>query len=76
VKCHFTVARNNRIGYWLNIVIVDVVDPGYVLLVIVPGYAPASPAALAGPITYLIAATFSTAGLLRRDLAPASPLAR
>jgi hypothetical protein len=62
--------HNNRIGYWLNIIIVGVVDLLYVLLLIVPGYIPASLAAWAGPITYLIAATFSTAGFLRRDLAP------
>jgi len=61
--------RNNRIGYRLNIIAVGVVDLLYVLLLIGRGYTPASLAAWAGPITYLIAAAFSTAGFLRRDLA-------
>jgi hypothetical protein len=42
------------------------------MLLIVPGYFPASFVALAGPIVYAIGAMFSTAGLLRRDLAVSS----
>jgi hypothetical protein len=61
--------RNDRIGYWLNIIVVGAVDLGYVVLVIVPGYVPASLVAFAGPIIYVIGAMFSTAGLLRRNLA-------
>ena len=61
--------RNDRIGYWLNIIVVGAVDLGYVVLVIVPGYVPASLIAFAGPAIYVIGAMFSTAGLLRRNLA-------
>src|SRR5258707_1080342 len=61
--------RNDRIGYWLNIIVVGIVDLGYFVLVIVPGYVPASLIAFAGPIIYVIGAMFSTAGLLRRNLA-------
>jgi len=61
--------RNDRIGYWLNIIVVGAVDLGYVVLVIVPGYVPASLIAFAGPVIYVIGAMFSTAGLLRRNLA-------
>jgi len=61
--------RNDRIGYWLNIIVVGAVDLGYVVLVIVPGYVPASLIPFAGPIIYVIGAMFSTAGLLRRNLA-------
>jgi hypothetical protein len=60
--------RNDRIGYWLNIIVVGAVDLGYVVLVIVPGYVPASLIAFAGPVIYVIGAMFSTAGLLRRNL--------
>jgi hypothetical protein len=60
--------RNDRIGYWLNIIVVGAVDLGYVALVIVPGYVPASLIAFAGPVIYVIGAMFSTAGLLRRNL--------
>jgi hypothetical protein len=61
--------RNDRIGYWLNINVVGAGDLGYVALVIVPGYVPASLIAFAGPVIYVIGAMFSTAGLLRRNLA-------
>lgn len=61
--------RNDRIGYWLNIIVIAAVDLGYVVLVIVPGYVPESLIAFAGPIIYVIGAMFSTAGLLRRNLA-------
>ncbi len=61
--------RNDRIGYWLNIIVIGAVDLGYVGLLIVPGYVPATLITFAGPIAYVIAATFSTAGLLRRNLA-------
>ena len=61
--------RNDRIGYWLNIIVIAAVDLGYVVLVILPGYVPASLIAFAGPIIYVIGAIFSTAGLLRRNLA-------
>jgi hypothetical protein len=64
--------HNNRIGFWLNIIVIGAVDIGYVMLLIVPGYFPASFVALAGPIVYVIGAMFSTAGLLRRDLAVSS----
>jgi hypothetical protein len=64
--------HNNRIGFWLNIIVIGAVDIGYVMLLIVPGYFPTSFVALAGPIVYVIGAMFSTAGLLRRDLAVSS----
>jgi hypothetical protein len=61
--------RNDWIGYWINIIVVGAVDLGYVVLVIVPGHVPVSLIAFAGPIIYLIGAMFSTAGMLRRNLA-------
>jgi hypothetical protein len=55
--------RNDKLGYWINLIVVAVVDLGFVILVIVPGYVSASAASLAGPIIYVIAAIFSTVGL-------------
>ena len=39
-----------------------VVDLGFVLLIVVPGYVPVSVGSLAGPIVYVAAAIFSTLG--------------
>jgi hypothetical protein len=55
--------KNDKIGYWINLIVVGVVDLGFVIFVIVPGYVSASAASLAGPIVYLTAAIFSTMGL-------------
>jgi hypothetical protein len=55
--------RNDRIGYWINVIMVGVVDLGFLILIVMPGYIPASLAALAGPIVYVFAAIFSTIGL-------------
>ncbi len=55
--------RNDKLGYWINLIVVAVVDFGFVIFVIVPGYVSASAAALVGPIVYVIAASFSTIGL-------------
>ena len=32
--------KNNRTGYWLNLVVVSVGDIGFILLVLAPGYLP------------------------------------
>jgi hypothetical protein len=56
--------RNDKAGYWINLVTVAVVDLGFVLLIVIPGYVPVSVAALAGPIVYVVAAIFSTIGRL------------
>jgi len=66
------LGATDRIGFSLNIIVIGAVDTGYVMLLIVPGYLPASFVALAGPIVYVIGAMFSTAGLLRRDLGVSS----
>ena len=59
--------RNNTIGYWCNVIVVGIVDAGFVLLLIVPGYVAPSAAAFAGPVIYVVAATFSTLGYLHRS---------
>jgi len=55
--------RNDKLGYWISLIVVAVVDCGFVIFVIVPGYVSGSAASLAGPIIYVIAAIVSTIGL-------------
>jgi hypothetical protein len=61
--------HNSRIGYWINLIVVGVVDLGYVVFVVAPGYIPASLASLAGPIIFVAAAIFSTIAV-RSSAAP------
>ena len=61
--------RNDKAGYWINLVVVAVVDLGFVLLIVVPGYVPVSVGSLAGPIVYVAAAIFSTLGRRYSDAA-------
>jgi hypothetical protein len=54
--------RNDKLGYWINLIVVAVVDVGFIIFIVVPGYVPASVASLAGPIVYVASAIFSTVG--------------
>jgi hypothetical protein len=56
--------RNDKTGYWINLVVVAVVDLGFVLLIVVPGHVSVSVSSFAGPIVYVVAAIFSTIGQL------------
>ena len=58
--------KNNKIGYWLNLVVVSVVDIGFIITILIPGYLPLFPGAL-GPILWLLALAFSTVAILRAD---------
>jgi hypothetical protein len=60
--------RNDRLGFWINAVMVGVVDIPFILFVLVPGYAPLWPGVL-GPVLW-IAAWFSSA-VARASLTPA-----
>jgi hypothetical protein len=55
--------KNSRLGYWLNLVVVSAADIGFVIAVLIPGYAPLMPGVL-GPLLWLIALAFSTFGIL------------
>ncbi|MER7409456.1 hypothetical protein [Streptomyces cacaoi] len=57
--------RNSTTGYWINLVLVTVLDIAFVLFVIVPGYAPLWPG-LEGPIAWVIAAVLSTLAFTSR----------
>jgi len=52
--------RNTRNGYWINTVLVSLVDLGFIFFVLVPGLVPMWPGLL-GPVTWIIALTLSTA---------------
>src|SRR5258706_3935553 len=46
--------KNRRDGYWINAVLVSLVDFGFVFFILFPGYVPMWPGAL-GPVTWLVA---------------------
>jgi len=56
--------RNSKIGYWLNLIVVGVVDIGFIITILLPGYLPLFPGSL-GPIIWLLALAFSTVGILK-----------
>lgn len=58
--------KNRPLGYWANLTIVSLADLGYIFAVVAPGYAPL-PWGLMGPAIWLIAAIFSTIGILARE---------
>ena len=49
--------KNNKTGYWLNLVVVSAGDIGFILTILLSGYLPLFPGAL-GPILWLLALTF------------------
>ena len=55
--------RNNRLGYWLNLVVVSAGDIGFILFVLVPGYIPLVPGGL-GPLLWILALVLSTLGII------------
>ena len=58
--------RNSTMGYWINIVTLSVVDLGFIFIVFIPQDLPIYPAGL-GPLFWVLAAIFSTAGYLREE---------
>jgi hypothetical protein len=54
--------RNDRLGFWVNGLMVGVADIPFILFVLVPGYAPWWPGLL-GPVLWI--AAFATTGLAR-----------
>ena len=54
--------KNSRLGYWLNLVVVSAADIGFIIYVLIPGYAPMVPGA-AGPVLWILAVIFSTLGI-------------
>jgi hypothetical protein len=54
--------RNDRLGLWVNGVMVGIADIPFILFVLIPGYAPWWPSLL-GPVLWITA--FSVTGLAR-----------
>lgn len=56
--------KNSRAGYWLNLTVVSAADIGFILYVLMPGYAPLVPGGL-GPLLWVLAVIFSTLGIMQ-----------
>ena len=54
--------RNDRLGFWINGIMVGIADIPFILFVLIPGYAPWWPGLL-GPVLWI--AAFSITGLAR-----------
>jgi len=61
--------KNSRLGYWINITTLSVVDVGFIVFVLVP-YLPLFSAAILGPVFWALAVLFATLGYLREERTP------
>jgi hypothetical protein len=59
-----TLSRNWPLGYWLNLGIAGITDVGFIVFILIPGYAPLWPG-VQGPVAWILGLAFSTAGLLK-----------
>lgn len=60
-----TVWRSSNTGYWVNLAVATATDVGFIVFVLVPGYAPLWPG-LQGPACWILAVVFSTIGIVLR----------
>jgi hypothetical protein len=51
--------RNSKWGYWTNLGVTSLADTGFILFVLVPGYAPTWPGIL-GPVFWVAGWAFTT----------------
>jgi hypothetical protein len=58
--------RNAGSGYWINTVLVSLVDLGFIFFVLVPGLVPMWPGLL-GPVAWVVAWALSTAAHMSRS---------
>lgn len=56
--------RNSRVGYWFNLVVVSLTDLGFIFAILIPGYITFA-AGATGPILWVLAAVFTTIGILQ-----------
>ena len=54
--------KNDRLGYWLNLIVVSAADIGFLIFVFLPGYVPIFPGIL-GPVLWLSGLTFTSLGV-------------
>ncbi|RKZ55632.1 MAG: hypothetical protein DRQ44_17600 [Gammaproteobacteria bacterium] len=57
--------KNERLGYWLNLIVVSVADIGYIIFILLPGYVPIMPGVI-GPALWVLAVVFSTIGIRKQ----------
>jgi len=53
--------KNDRLGYWLNLIVISVADIGFTIFIFIPGHVAFFPAIL-GPVFWISGAIFSTIG--------------
>jgi hypothetical protein len=56
--------KNDKMGYWLNLVVLSAGDIGFIVTILLPGHLSLFPGAI-GPIVWLLALTFSTIAILK-----------
>ena len=54
--------RNSKTGFWINLVMVSLIDIAFILFITVPGYVPLWPG-LEGPIAWVVAAVCTGVGV-------------
>jgi hypothetical protein len=54
--------KNDRRGYWTNLLLVSYADIGFIIFVLIPGYVAVFPGIL-GPVFWISGAIFSTLGI-------------
>jgi len=59
--------RNDRWGYWINLLVISVADLGFIIFVLLPGYLPPWPGLL-GPIFWLLGVVLTTIGRVRGQI--------
>ena len=57
--------KNSLIGYWYNLIVVTLVDTGFVCAILLPGYITLKDG-LPGPVFWLLAVIFSTLGIRQK----------
>lgn len=57
--------KNDRTGYWLNLLIVGISDIGFIIFIVMPGLLPLWPEGMLGPVVWLLALLFTTVGILQ-----------
>lgn len=58
--------KNQASGFWFNLALVGLIDLGLIVFMVVPGVIPRSDPWWLGPALYVLAAIFSSLGLLQR----------
>ena len=64
--------RNSPWGYWINLGVTTLADTGLIFFVLAPGYIPLWPG-LAGPVLWVLGATFTTLARIRAATPAAIP---